>query len=76
MSRIRLAILGVAAALLIGGSSNQPAGWEAAWLQGSWEITSVERDGEWDLQVGARMTFTGNEVKFEPKAVQFVDGTS
>jgi hypothetical protein len=37
----------------------------------------VQRDEEPDLlQVGAQMTFTGNEVKFQPKAVQFVDGTS
>jgi hypothetical protein len=79
MSRIQLAVLGVAVALLIGcRSSNQPAdGREAESLQGSWEVTSVQRDREPDwLQVGAQMIFTGNEVKFQPKAVQFVDGTS
>ena len=79
MSRIRLAVLGVAVALLIGcRSSNQPAdGGEAISLEGSWEVTSVQRDGEPDpFQVGAQMTFTGNEVKFLPKTVQFVDGTS
>jgi hypothetical protein len=79
MARIRLAVLGVAVALLIGcRSSNQPAdGGEAESLTGSWEVTSVERDGEPDLlQVGAQLTFTGHEVTFQPKAVQFVDGTS
>src|SRR5262249_11754005 len=79
MSRNRLAVLGVTVALLIGwGSSTHPTdGGEAEFLQGSWEVTSVQRDGEPDpLQVGAQMTFTSNEVKFQPKAVQFVDGTS
>ena len=78
MSRIWLAMLGVAVALLIGcRSSNQPApGGEAESLEGSWEVASVQRDGEPDpLQVGARMSFTSNEVKFQPKAVQFADGT-
>jgi hypothetical protein len=74
-------------ALLVGcRSSNQPAAggeaesldgsWEAESLDGSWEVTSVQRDGEPDLlQVGARLTFTGNEVHFQPKTVQFADGT-
>jgi hypothetical protein len=77
MSRLWLAILGVA--VLIGcRSSDQTADLgEAPSLEGSWEVTSVQRDRELDpLQVGAQMIFTGNEVKFEPKAVQFVDGTS
>ena len=80
MSRIRLAVLGIAVGLLIGcRSGNQPAdGGDAESLEGSsWEVTSVQRDREPDwLQVGAQMIFTGNEVKFQPKAVQFVDGTS
>ena len=77
MSPIRLAILGVGVALLAGCRTSTPDGGEAESLQGSWEVTSVQRDGEPDLlQVGAQMTFTGNEVKFQPKAVQFVDGTS
>ena len=78
MSRIQLVVLGVALVLLIGcRSSNPPAGEaEAEPLEGSWEVTSVQRDGEPDLlQVGARLTFTGNEVQFQPKAVQFADGT-
>jgi hypothetical protein len=50
---------------------------EAKRLEGSWEITSVQRDGEPDrLQIGARLIFAGNEVKFLPKAREFVDGTS
>ena len=77
MSRNRLAVLGVAVTLLVGCKSSTPDGGEPESLQGSWEVTSVQRDGEPDLlQVGAQMTFTGNEVKFHPKAAQFVDGTS
>ena len=79
MSAIRLAILGVAVALLAGcRSSNQPAaGGQAERLEGSWEVTSVQRDGEPDpLQIGAQMVFTVNEVAFQPKAVQILDGTS
>ena len=77
MSRIWSAIVGVA--LLIGcRSSDQAAALgEAPSVEGSWEVTSVQRDGELDpVQVGARMTFTGDEVKFAPKAVQIDDGTS
>jgi hypothetical protein len=78
MARIRLAVLGVAVALLMCRSSNPPAtGWEAESLEGSWEVTSVQRGGEPDLlQVGARLTFTAYEVQFQPKAVQIDDGTS
>jgi hypothetical protein len=75
MPPIRLAILAALAVLLAGGtSSNQGA--QAERFEGSWEITSVQRDGEPDpLQVGAQMTFTVNEVAFQPKAVQINDGT-
>jgi len=46
-------------------------------LAGAWEVTSVQRDGEPDpLQVGARLTFTGNEVKFQPNAAEPVVGIS
>ena len=79
MSRIRLVVLGVAVALLTGSMNTyQPTdGGEAESLEGSWEVTSVQRDGEPDsLQVGAQMIFTGIEATFQPKAVQFVDGTS
>jgi hypothetical protein len=79
MSRIRLSVLGVAVVLLIGcRSSHQPAdGGEAESLEGSWEVTYVQRDGEPDLlQVGAQLSFTGTEVQFQPKALQIADGTS
>jgi hypothetical protein len=79
ISRFRLAVLGVAVALLIGcRGSNQPAeGRQADFLQGIWEVTSVQRDGEPDpLQIGAQLHFTGDEVRFQPKVVQFVDGMS
>ena len=81
MCRFRLAVLGVAVALLMGcRSSNPPAPGreaEAESLEGSWEVTSVQRGGEPDLlQVGARLTFTAHEVQFQPKAVQIADGTS
>jgi hypothetical protein len=49
---------------------------EAQALEGSWEIVSVERDGENDAQqVGARLTFRGNAVTFQPKVVSFGDYT-
>jgi len=77
VSRNRLAVLGVAVALLVGCRSSTPDGGQSESLQGSWEVASVQRDGEPDLlQVGAQMTFTGKKVKFQPKAVQFIDGTS
>jgi hypothetical protein len=78
MCRVGLAVLGVAVALLVGcsGGDQTADAVAAASLQGAWEITSVQRDGELDsLQVGARMTFTGNEVNFQPKVVQIDDGT-
>ena len=62
MSRIRLAILAVAVALLAGcRSSSQPAdGGSAESLEGSWEVTSVQRDGETDpLQVGGAVGLHG-----------------
>ena len=79
MSRMRLAVLGVAVASLTWcRSGDQPTdGRETERLQGSWEVISVQRDGDQDpMQVGAQMTFTGNEVTFQPKAAQFVDGIS
>ena len=79
MCRTRLSVLGVAVALLIGCRSSTPPadGRAAEFLEGRWEVTAVERDGKPDpLQIGAEMTFTGTEVKFQPKVVQFNDGTS
>ena len=52
-----------------------PARWKL--LEGTWEVTSVQRDGEPDpLQVGAQVAFTVNAVAFQPKVVQILDGTS
>jgi len=78
MSRIRLLVLGMVVLLIGWRSSHQPAdGGEANPLEGSWEVTSVQRDGEPDLlQVGAQLTFTGTEVQFQPKTVQIDDGLS
>ena len=40
-------------------------------LEGSWEVTSVQRDGEHDPgQFGSRLTFAGDKVTSEPKKVQ------
>jgi hypothetical protein len=78
MSGIRWAILGVAMTLLAGCSSVRvTADRQAEPLEGFWVVTAVQRDGESDpLQVGAQVTFTGNQVTFQPKVVQLVDGTS
>jgi hypothetical protein len=58
-------------------SDRRAAGGQAEPLDGSWVVTSVKRDGESDpLQVGARLTFLGNRVTFQPKVVQIADGTS
>jgi hypothetical protein len=79
MSRIRWAMLGIAMTLLVGCSrSAQPAeDGQAERLEGSWVITSVQRDGKPDpLQVGAQMTFTANQATFQPTVRQFVDEMS
>jgi hypothetical protein len=79
MSRIRWAVLGVAAALLTGclGSSPPAAVGHVDPLEGAWEVTWVLRDGEPDpLPVGGRMTFAGGEVTFQAKAVRSVDWAS
>jgi hypothetical protein len=76
---IRWAVLGVAAALLTGCLVGSPpaADGQGESLEGIWEVTSVQRDGEPDpLPVGGRMTFTGTAVTFQPKAVQVVDYAS
>jgi hypothetical protein len=40
-------------------------------LDGTWEILSVYRDGEFDpVQVGAKLIFANGEVKFEPNERQ------
>ena len=79
MCRIRFVILGIALALQSGSTNSHLAddGATRDSLEGDWEIVSVQRDGRPDaLQVGARITFTGHEVTFQPKVEQFVDGTS
>ena len=78
MSRIRWVILGVSLILLAGRGSDYPTvGGQAERLDGAWTVTSVQREGDLDpLQVGAQVTFTGNQVQFQPKVVQIVDGTS
>ncbi len=79
MPRIPLTALGFTLALLA-GCTNRDSTTAALYpdvLAGAWEVTSVQRDGEPDpLQVGARLTFTGNEVKFQPNAAEPVVGIS
>lgn len=72
MLQSRLAVLTLAATLLGGiwvgpPSAVHPDGGQ---LQGTWQITSVLRDGEPDrLQIGAFMMFSGDEVTFWPNAL-------
>ena len=73
MPRFPLAALGFTLTLLVGcmNRDSTTAILDPDVLAGAWEITSVQRDGEPDpLQVGARLTFTGNEVKFQPNAAE------
>jgi hypothetical protein len=79
MSRNRFALLGVLAALLTGcnGGGHNAGDRKPEPLEGSWEIVSVQRDGQPDaLQVGARITFLADTVVFAPKVVDAGDGTS
>lgn len=79
MAQFRFAVLGIAVAFLIGCARCHPQAddGEAESLEGSWEVTSVQRDGEPELlEAGALLTFTGNEVKFQPKTPQFTDWAS
>jgi hypothetical protein len=79
MSQIRLALLGLLAALLSGciGGHQSAGDREPPSLEGAWEIVSVQRDGRPDgLQVGARMTFAADTVVFVPNVVDAVDGLS
>jgi hypothetical protein len=79
MSQIRMALLGLLAALPTGciGGHQRTGDRESPSLEGAWEIVSVERDGRPDaLQIGARMTFTGDTVVFTPNVVDVVDGLS
>lgn len=82
-----LAVLGTAMALLprdssdgrmTRGNNSPPAmhqqlvdGRRVEALKGTWEVTSVQRDGKPDLsQVGARLTFMDNRVTFWPKPLE------
>jgi hypothetical protein len=79
MLRIRWAALLLVAALLAGKGGGDRSALNSDWksLQGTWTIQSVQRDGEPDpLQVGAHMTFAGDEVTFQQQVVQIADGTS
>src|SRR4051794_21407928 len=43
-------------------------------LEGTWEIVSVHREGNADLaQVGARLVFTGNEVRRQAPLMLWTD---
>jgi hypothetical protein len=77
MHRLRLASLGFLTAVLAGcfASNQPPANREAERLEGTWEITSVQRNGEAESrQIGAPLTFAGDKVKFQPKEIEFTDG--
>ena len=77
MSRIRWILFGITMILVAGSSEQLADGGRANRLEGSWLVTSVQRDGEPDpLQMGARMTFAGNRIMFQPKALQIADGSS
>ena len=78
MRLIRWTVLGIGLALLGGCNQDKTSyrqsltmvpHWE---LDGTWEILSVHRDGEPDpVQIGATLTFTNGEVKFQPNVPQF-----
>ncbi len=67
LAGLMAALAGVATALTIYGE--RPAALDQR-LEGVWEVTAVERDGVPDArQIGARMTFAGGAVSFEPNKV-------
>ncbi len=74
MQLIRWTIAGIALALIVGSyqaSRHEVSTTAISELDGTWEILSVDRDGEADpIQVGARLTFTNGEVKFQPNIQQ------
>ncbi len=73
----RLVLVGLAGYFFLAPALLEVPNWEIERLEGSWEIMSVQRDGEPDpLQIGAGLIFVGDEVKFLPKAREFVDGMS
>lgn len=78
MAPSRWAMMGVVAAFLAACFSHDVSGTapDPTRLQGTWEVVSVERDGQPDpVQVGAHLTFAGNEVAFQARAPEIFDGT-
>jgi hypothetical protein len=68
----RLAFVGIVVTTLVSG---QPGGQTvdngAASPEGTWEIITVVREGNFDpTQKGAKMVFKGNVVKFQPNLAQ------
>ena len=50
---------------------------DTARLQGRWEVVSMRQSGwQYQTQIGAFLSFDGDQVKSQPKVVQFMDGTS
>jgi hypothetical protein len=80
MLRTRLVLfsLGLAAATLAAGATGEAyTRPDRDRVQGTWEVLSVHRDGVADpAQVGALVTFAGDQVTFTPRVVQIFDGTS
>jgi len=79
MLRIRWAAPVLATALLAANGDGDRSVLISDWnrIQGRWTVLSVHRDGEYDaLQVGAHMTFAGDEVAFKQQVAQIMDGTS
>jgi len=68
----RLAILGIVVTSLVSAQrSRQIVDSQAPSPEGTWEIILVVREGDADpTQKGAKMVFTGNEVKFQPTVAQ------
>jgi hypothetical protein len=65
-SRVTALVLGVLLIAARVASDQTPSNGDAARLQGSWEIVSVQRDGSADLlPVGSTLVFSGDEVRFE-----------
>ena len=78
MRLIRWTVLGVALALLgwcdqdMTSQRQSPTMVPHSELDGTWEILSVQRDGELDpVQIGAALTFAKGEVTFQPNVPQF-----
>ena len=78
MLRTRLAAFGVFMVLAAGryalGYPAPPP--DAGQLQGTWQVVSVERDGQADAgQVGSLVTFAGDGATFQPRSLWLGDGS-